>query len=97
MLTHLTAQLSHDRKLLNILNSGGDIFNLMALEMDNKKYRNENDVTKEDRQKAKGICYGGMCFRFSPGHGSLCHIGFPSTSFVRSKLQIGRRIAGEHD
>ncbi|KAJ3057486.1 hypothetical protein HK097_004006 [Rhizophlyctis rosea] len=54
----LAAQLAGDKKLLDILNSGGDIFNLMALEMDKQKYRSVKDVSKEDRQKAKGICYG---------------------------------------
>ncbi|KAJ3040031.1 hypothetical protein HDV00_011480 [Rhizophlyctis rosea] len=53
----LFAQYSFDEKLLEILNKkDSDIFRLMALYMTDKA--DIRQVTHEERQKAKGVCYG---------------------------------------
>ena len=46
------AHLSADRKLLNILNSGGDVFKLIASQW---KMADIADVTPEQRQQAKQV------------------------------------------
>jgi len=52
------AHLSADRKLLGILNSGGDVFKLIASQW---KMVDTTDVTAEQRQQAKQVFY---CFHF---------------------------------
>jgi len=47
------AHLSADRKLLSVLNSGGDVFKLIASQW---KMVDITDVTAEQRQQAKQVC-----------------------------------------
>ncbi|XP_023215644.1 DNA polymerase theta-like [Centruroides sculpturatus] len=51
----LLAHLSNDQKLINLLNSGGDVFKIIASQWKNT---NVNNVSDLDRQHAKQICYG---------------------------------------
>lgn len=49
------AHLSNDEKLINILNSGIDVFKGIVAKWRSKDV---NQVTSSERQQAKQICYG---------------------------------------
>ena len=51
----MIAHLSKDKKLINILNSGGDVFKLIAAKWKNIE---AESVTSEQRQQAKQVLCG---------------------------------------
>ena len=51
----LIAHLSSDAKLTNFLNAGGDAFRMIAGEI---FHMDENEISDEQRQRAKHVCYG---------------------------------------
>ncbi|ELT96621.1 hypothetical protein CAPTEDRAFT_226809 [Capitella teleta] len=51
----IIAHLSQDRKLIRVLNAGGDVFRILASEW---KGMQVHDVTAAQRQQTKQICYG---------------------------------------
>ena len=52
------AHFSEDPILLHVLKNGGDVFRKMASLWQKKT---ENEVTKEEREQAKGLVYGITC------------------------------------
>lgn len=56
------AHLSGDRKLLRVLNGGGDVFRIIASQW---KMISVDDVTDIQRQQAKQVCYG-MIYGIGP-------------------------------
>lgn len=56
------AHLSGDRKLINVLNGGGDVFKIITSQW---KMIGVDDVTDVQRQQAKQVCYG-MVYGIGP-------------------------------
>jgi len=58
----IIAHLSGDRKLIDVLNGGGDVFKIIASQW---KMVGVDDVTEVQRQQAKQVCYG-MIYGIGP-------------------------------